>query len=287
MSATRAATAPQNERKTNVIISSTNRKTGRSPVGMGANGSGGAGLLRENVVAPIDKSEFKSFFVPNEFSPVTCIDTGRSGRVVFSGYESKGLRAWDILSPNDESSRTPLQTLKPHVDKLTCIGVSPDGETLATGGWDKQLKIYQVNKLDDLNLNTSADIAQSVNNVDIEGGIVANGGHIEDEDNDEVIINASSPYNTVSQSDMDESRRKNSNMSGSGNPNLDKIRQELDSRKLKKQFTMVQEDDEDDLNEEEEEGGLVENGEVTTNEGNAVEIQKPQLVSEVEMVDKD
>ena len=76
-------------------------------------------------------------------------------------------------------------------------------------------------------------------------------------------------------------------MSGSGNPNLDKIRQELDSRKLKKQFTMVQEDDEDDLNEEEEEGGLVENGEVTTNEGNAVEIQKPQLVSEVEMVDKD
>ena len=287
----RAATEPKKDRKTNVIISSNQRTTGRSPVGIGMNTGMGAGLLRENIVAPIDKSEFKSFFVPNEFSPVTCIDTGRSGRVVYSGYESKGLRVWDILSPNDESLRTPLQTLKPHVDKLTCMGVSPDGETLATGGWDKQLKIYQVQKLDDLSLNTTSDISRNASNANIEGGINTNDGYIED---DRFVSTAASAtlYNSVSQSDVDNSNHTNSgsnnsvsqsdmdnsNHTGINSGRLNSIETGTKARSLNTQVSMIQEHDDEEEEEEEEEGEIT--------ESNAIETQKPQPVVEVEMTDK-
>jgi len=70
---------------------------------------------------------------------VTSIAFSRSGRLLFGGYDDSNVFAWDILS---DGKAPAYQLDKAHENRVSCIGLNPSGDALATGSWDTQLKIW-------------------------------------------------------------------------------------------------------------------------------------------------
>jgi len=70
------------------------------------------------------------------FSTVTKIDFSKSGSYLFAGYDEEPTCAvWDVLSAE---KIMPLQ----HPVRCSCVQTSPDGYCVATGCWDKTLRIW-------------------------------------------------------------------------------------------------------------------------------------------------
>lgn len=67
---------------------------------------------------------------------VTSIDFSRSGRLMFAGYDDFNCSVWDTLRAER------IQVLTGHQNRVSCLGVSPDGYALCTGSWDSNLKIW-------------------------------------------------------------------------------------------------------------------------------------------------
>jgi hypothetical protein len=51
---------------------------------------------------------------------------------------------WEELHREPPPDARLRQTLKGHTGKLLCLAYSPDGKTLATGSWDKMIKLWNV-----------------------------------------------------------------------------------------------------------------------------------------------
>ncbi|XP_075250402.1 guanine nucleotide-binding protein subunit beta-5-like [Convolutriloba macropyga] len=67
--------------------------------------------------------------------PATCLDFSLSGRVLFAGYNDYTVNVWDTL----KGSR--IAILFGHDNRVSCLGVSPDGCALI-GSWDYTLRVW-------------------------------------------------------------------------------------------------------------------------------------------------
>lgn len=68
---------------------------------------------------------------------ITSVSFSRSGRILFSGYDDYRVCGWDVADPN-----SPSFMLKGHENRVSCLGVAPNGSALCTGSWDTLLKIW-------------------------------------------------------------------------------------------------------------------------------------------------
>lgn len=57
------------------------------------------------------------------------------GRLLFGGYNDHTVNVWDVLKGNR------VTILYAHENRVSCLGVSPDGTALCTGSWDNTLKV--------------------------------------------------------------------------------------------------------------------------------------------------
>jgi len=97
----------------------------------------------DNSRAPIDRCEFKTFGSVSIDRPALSLTVSRSGRVIYGGYEDGVMRAWDCFSTfNHEAALA--QVSRPHVDRITGMHMSPDGQKILTGGWDKNVRVHKV-----------------------------------------------------------------------------------------------------------------------------------------------
>ncbi|KAI8777817.1 guanine nucleotide-binding protein subunit beta-5 [Biomphalaria glabrata] len=64
------------------------------------------------------------------------VDFSVSGRVLFGGYNDYTVNVWDALKG------TRITILYCHDNRVSCLGVSPDGTSLCTGSWDYTLRVW-------------------------------------------------------------------------------------------------------------------------------------------------
>eukprot|EP00768_Dysnectes_brevis_P002283 gnl/Dysnectes_brevis/1747_a1994_1626.p1 GENE.gnl/Dysnectes_brevis/1747_a1994_1626~~gnl/Dysnectes_brevis/1747_a1994_1626.p1 ORF type:complete len:344 (-),score=67.64 gnl/Dysnectes_brevis/1747_a1994_1626:153-1184(-) len=70
------------------------------------------------------------------FCAVSSVDFSRSGRVLFGACDDWHVYAWDVLRG------TRITSLAEHGNRVSCLEVTADGNTLATGSWDTYLRIW-------------------------------------------------------------------------------------------------------------------------------------------------
>ena len=58
-----------------------------------------------------------------------------TGRILFAGYNNYTVNVWDTLKCDR------LSVLYGHENRVSCLKVSPDGTSLATGSWDFNLRV--------------------------------------------------------------------------------------------------------------------------------------------------
>lgn len=84
-------------------------------------------------------SYFTSQVINNCF---VAVSFSKSGRLLFAGYEDFTARGWDVLSPpSPDSNQGPVMQLTGHENRVTTVGVNPEGNALLTGSWDTMLRV--------------------------------------------------------------------------------------------------------------------------------------------------
>ena len=63
------------------------------------------------------------------------MDFSYSGKWLFAGYDDCNCYAWNTVTGEKQ------QDMPEHDNRVSCLGVSPDGTALATGSWDTVLKV--------------------------------------------------------------------------------------------------------------------------------------------------
>lgn len=67
---------------------------------------------------------------------ITSVSHSKSGRFLFAGYDDYNCHVWDTLTGSQ------VQHLSGHENRVSCLGVTKDGQALCTGSWDTLLKIW-------------------------------------------------------------------------------------------------------------------------------------------------
>jgi len=67
---------------------------------------------------------------------ITSVAFSKSGQVLFAGYDDYNCYAWDTCRGEL------VDQLMGHENRVSSLGVSPDGKALCTGSWDTLLKIW-------------------------------------------------------------------------------------------------------------------------------------------------
>ena len=67
---------------------------------------------------------------------ITSVAFSASGRYLFAGYDDSNALQWDSLTGATSA------TLSGHENRVSCLGVSPDGQALCTGSWDCNLRVW-------------------------------------------------------------------------------------------------------------------------------------------------
>ena len=80
-------------------------------------------------------AEFKNEMV---LCGLTSVSFSKSGRIIFAGYDDYNCLGWDLLGSTSKN----VYQLQGHDNRVSCVGVAPDGDSLCTGSWDQQLKIW-------------------------------------------------------------------------------------------------------------------------------------------------
>lgn len=80
-------------------------------------------------------SQFKNDFI---LCGITSSSFSKSGRILFAGYDDYNCLGWDILGPIDK----PAFQMREHENRVSCVGVNPTGDALATGSWDTTLMVW-------------------------------------------------------------------------------------------------------------------------------------------------
>jgi guanine nucleotide-binding protein G(I)/G(S)/G(T) subunit beta-1 len=68
----------------------------------------------------------------------TSIACSKSGRLLFCGHSNGQVNVFDVLT----TSSSTTFSIPAHESHVSCVGVSPNGDGLCTGSWDKTLKIW-------------------------------------------------------------------------------------------------------------------------------------------------
>ena len=79
--------------------------------------------------------EFKSDML---LCGITSIAFSKSGRLLFAGYDDYNCLAWDLLGNTEK----PVYELKGHENRVSSVGVAPNGDAICTGSWDSILKVW-------------------------------------------------------------------------------------------------------------------------------------------------
>lgn len=69
---------------------------------------------------------------------ITSVEFSRSGRLLFAGYDDYSCHGWDAAGARNQVS----MRMGGHDNRVSCLGVNPDGNALCTGSWDTLLKIW-------------------------------------------------------------------------------------------------------------------------------------------------
>jgi guanine nucleotide-binding protein G(I)/G(S)/G(T) subunit beta-1 len=80
-------------------------------------------------------AEFKNDFI---LCGITSCAFSNSGRILFAGYDDFNCLGWDTLG---DPTKCAYQ-LTGHENRVSCVGVAPNGHALATGSWDTLLKVW-------------------------------------------------------------------------------------------------------------------------------------------------
>lgn len=83
--------------------------------------------------------EINCFGHENILCGITSVAFSKSGRLLFAGYDDFNTYAWDTLSDGESNC---FQFQQPHDNRVSCLGVNPNGDALCTGSWDTFLKIW-------------------------------------------------------------------------------------------------------------------------------------------------
>jgi len=68
---------------------------------------------------------------------ITSVTFSGTGRLFIGGYDDYNAYVWDTLY-----GQTEVCSLQGHDNRVSCLGVAPDGKALCTGSWDTTLKIW-------------------------------------------------------------------------------------------------------------------------------------------------
>lgn len=79
--------------------------------------------------------EFKNEMV---LCGITSCSFSKSGRILFAGYDDYNCLGWDIIGSTEKHHFQ----LQGHENRISCLGVAPNGDALCTGSWDTVLKIW-------------------------------------------------------------------------------------------------------------------------------------------------
>jgi len=67
---------------------------------------------------------------------ITSVAFSNTGQMLFAGYDDYNCYVWDTqLAQN-------ISCLSGHENRVSCLGVTPDGKALVTGSWDTFLKVW-------------------------------------------------------------------------------------------------------------------------------------------------
>ncbi|XP_063056130.1 guanine nucleotide-binding protein G(I)/G(S)/G(T) subunit beta-1-like [Engraulis encrasicolus] len=80
--------------------------------------------------------ELKIYQHDNIICGLTSVAFSKSGRLVIAGYDDFNCNIWDVL----KGERSGVMT--GHDNRVSCLGVTPDGMAVATGSWDSFLRIW-------------------------------------------------------------------------------------------------------------------------------------------------
>jgi len=67
---------------------------------------------------------------------ITSVAFSHSGRIVFAGYDDHAVYGWDV------AKGTIACSLFSHDNRVSCLGVAPNGSALCTGSWDTLIRIW-------------------------------------------------------------------------------------------------------------------------------------------------
>jgi len=69
---------------------------------------------------------------------ITSVEFSKSGRLMFAGYDDYSCHGWDVIGARNQVS----MRMASHDNRVSCLGVNPEGNALCTGSWDTLLKIW-------------------------------------------------------------------------------------------------------------------------------------------------
>ncbi|CCJ30678.1 unnamed protein product [Pneumocystis jirovecii] len=78
--------------------------------------------------------ELNCYASNNIMCGITSIAFSISGRLLFAGYDDFNCNVWDVLRGDC------VGTLQGHDNRVSCVGVSGDGRSVATGSWDSLVR---------------------------------------------------------------------------------------------------------------------------------------------------
>lgn len=83
-------------------------------------------------------SELCEFKSENIVSGITSVGFSKTGRILFAGYDDYNCLGWDIFGAVDKH----CYQLQGHENRVSCLGIAPNGDALATGSWDTFIKVW-------------------------------------------------------------------------------------------------------------------------------------------------
>ena len=75
---------------------------------------------------------------------ITSVAISKSGRIIFAGQDDYNCMMWNTLDQNKEPIRLGAGSslMHTHENRVSTVGMSPDGNAFCTGSWDTVLKIW-------------------------------------------------------------------------------------------------------------------------------------------------
>jgi len=85
-----------------------------------------------------------SFASAKILSGITSVSFSKSGRILFAGYDDYHCSGWDTTAAH--AAADPCLEFNAanggHENRVSCLGVTANGQALCTGSWDTTLKIW-------------------------------------------------------------------------------------------------------------------------------------------------